>query len=372
MRKLLILLFFVSLLVGCSKNNVPSQYDKKSEKTFQLGVNGETTFKNIMKKHAKVINLDSCYTKYGHSEIFFDISFDISKERKKYAIFSVPANDTATETYFDFEVKKKDDSYPNFAIRKYNKDNSANIKFSLYRDNKLLNVSDMPQIVSGEPCIYTVKVSGEFKRYRQENLAVIGIETAISENEEYVQKYINSLSPDMINIAEDNTAYIIAYPWRTIKVKIEEEGNSGVFGADKIDYEEIIKWSNEKVFNQAICKLEMVDRKVKDYDCKIVFSNLSGSERTVFYDENNKEHSRFSSKKLSYAKVTTDKNHSCDETDYNRDFAYAVAYLLGVSLFDIDQKESTEPLNYNLMVPNRCGINLSFRQWNQLHIRERK
>ena len=357
MKKLLQLLFLALLLVGCSpkSSDIPPRYLKKDEKTIPLGLNGETVFQNILKKNARVIGQDNCYTRYGYGEIFFDVD----KKRRRYAIFSVPEGES--ETFFSFEVRKRDDSSPNFAIRRHNKENS-NVTFSLYRNNRWNNVSNGTQIIPGEPGIYTVRVSGAFKKFRQENLAVISSKKPfmLSENEADLEAFFNSLSPDMVSLAEDNTAYIIAYPWREIRVKIEREKNVN------IDIGELINWANDRVFRQAIVRLIPVGISERDYDCRIIFTNDNmGGKRVTFLDERNKEHSIASTTRLSHARVTARENPAC-ESNYNRDFAYAVAHLLGVTL---DEEERNEVLDPNLMNSNDCGIHLSFRQWNQLHIR---
>ncbi|MDR0304442.1 MAG: hypothetical protein LBH98_06725 [Chitinispirillales bacterium] len=353
MKNMFLLFFLVLFLVSCRKDPTPEKYEKESELEIRMGVNGSSSFKNIMLENAKIVEEDTCYTKYGYGEI----SFNANGKILTYAIFSIPADERDVETYFNFEVEEEnaDLHYRNYVVCAYDKESSKNVKFSLC-DNNFINV---PTNIKNKKNKYLIKVSGEFGKYKQENLIVIGSDFEYNGETRDINDLIDNIENDEKILVKENTAYIVAYPWRNIKVRIE--------GGDTVSNARIVKWANDSIFNQAICRLKLTTDTI-NYDCKIILSDEINSE-FIIYDEDDKEYKRFSSARAAYAKV--DPNNDL----YKRNFACAVAILLGMSLFEDDSDKTS---GYNLMYDEPADYeekakrtHLSFRQWNQLHIREK-
>lgn len=354
MKKLLLLLLSLLLVVGCTR---PGDAKRESDKIFRLGVNGNTAFKNIISEEPVTIGEEEYYTKYGHGEIIFDID-NTTKER--FAIFSIPA-DEDVETYFRFEIESelKYESNTHFVLCTYTELSPKD--FSIYYENGQIKGS-APLLTEATPIKYIVKVAGKFEKYKQENFVVVGVDTSyldVGADNDSLTRYINSISDENKNLFKENSAYVVAYPWRKIKVLVENDNgkiDSSSTVKDMINYA-------DSIFQQAICNVELTtDTSTSNYDCKIILSN-NINKNVVFYDEADEEYSIVLSKEFSYAKVR-DNN--------KRSFTYAIAYLLGVSLFE-DEVESSKTINKNLMDTTIIdGYHLSFRQWNQLHIREKK
>ncbi|MDR0303945.1 MAG: hypothetical protein LBH98_04120 [Chitinispirillales bacterium] len=351
MKKILLLFICGLFFLCCTKPDNPKE---ESEKIFRLGVNGKTSFKNILSNEAIKISGKNCYTNYGYGEIYFDL-LDTTEI---FAIFSVPA-DTFVETYFYFEIEAKNESSPNFVLCSYNKESLDSVNFLLY-SKEGMEIGDIPLLINGGIGKYMIKVSGNLKKheYKQENFIVIGTDSLYNTNStEEIKEYVNLKSNQIKNLSKENSAYIVAYPWRTIKVLVTDDKG-------EIDSAETTKQRiayADSVFKQAICKVERT-LDTTDYDCKIVLSNKE-NKNVAFFDETDREYSVISSTEYRYAKV---------KGDNGRDFTYAVAYLLGVTLFDEKKRDGGERPEQNFMVSDGKGTHLSFKQWNQLHIREKK
>jgi len=344
MNKILCFLFFAVLFIGCS---VKEKYEKESERVLRLGVNGKTAFKNILQESAVTIDNKKRYTKYGHGEITF--TFENENRKETFAIFSVPA-DSFVETYFNFVVEERDESYPWYFLCVYNKKSSQNMEYSVRKGANFVSVATS---VTNSVAGHLIRVAGIFESYKQENLIVIGVDSLLSDETSAlgINEFIISMTDEDKDLARDNTAYIVAYPWRTVRVLIEG-GNSNTNAR-------AVEWANENVFNQAIVRLELTSDST-NYEARIIATN-SGD--VAIYDEAGRIYQRFSSARPAFARVNTAEQ---------RNFSYAVAFLLGVSLFE-DERESNKTFHLNLMnrgegdMSNRT--HLSFRQWNQLHIR---
>ena len=336
--------------------NDPRRIDRESETTFRLGVNGNTSFKNI----ESLPGHQGVYTRFGHGEIIFYNN----GTRETFAIFSVPA-DTFAETYFLFEVEYKDESSPGFLLSFYAQ-NIERANFSIPYDT---GYAELPQIVSGDAGRHIVRLSGDFSasEFRQKNFVAIGTNSLLATtNMNEAGGFITSMDNQTKNLVKKNTAYIIAYPWRTIRVAFFEEVYRRYAGApSRIELQSINICTDYigTIFAQAICRIETVK---ENYDAKIVFSNrVSG---VVFYDERGNVFDPFKSERLTHAKIGRSYYDIFYKRICKRDMARAIAFQLGVSFFE-DERESIKTIFQNLMNPDGAGTHLSFRQWNQLHIR---
>ena len=348
-----LILAFTFLFMGC---NPPHDVKSESDKIFRMGVNGNISFKNILPSER--------YTKYGYGEI----RFEVEGETSTYAIFSVPAEENNAETYFHFVVEAADESSPDFVICMYDKKSSQKLNYSLWTDTGL---KPFPVHLENRTGHYLIRVAGNFERYKQENLIVMGTDSRFeSENSRLdINAFIDAMDNKEKKQVMKNTAYVVAYPWRTVKVLVTD-GFGRIENSNCVD--SMINYANT-VLRQGLCRLKAATD-TNDYDVKIILSSTTPSNRNViFYDEANKEYSFVTSNRFSHALVKQDclheeaENHAENDT-MKRSFTYAVAYLLGVTLIE-DERESEKTLHHNLMDTNNAGTHLSFRQWNQLHIR---
>ena len=353
---------FFALFFAACKANIPDNYNRESERVFRLGVNGNTSFENI--------EGGEFYTRYGHGEI----NFVINAERETFAVFSVPA-DSAVKTYFVFEIEQANESSPNFLLCTY-RENLQGVEFSvLRRTAEGREFVPTPTLIDGKTGKHTIRISGDFrgKEFRQDNFVVIGTDSLYAGADlDEIKKYIDSKSNSIKNLTKENAAYIIAYPWRTIRVGFYEE--VAVIEAPTGTAKQIITPDKgllsrvNEIFAQAICKIEAVD---ENYDVKIVFQGgVPGGNnraRVIFYDERDSIYDAFVSDSLKYASVFK----ISDGFFYPRDVAYAIAFLSGAS-YIADDRESVKTVFQNLMYPFGTGLHLSFRQWNQLHARRER
>ena len=353
MKKILLFSLLIFVFTACS-NRPKEEYKKESEKVVRLGARGVTAFRNIPQNEAITIDNTGRFTRHGYGEI----TFNIDGKNETFAIFSVPAEDSNAVTYFRFFIEGSDERFPNFKLTNFdrtesNNNTSRNLEYSVRVGNSFVNV---PAEITNRNGDFLVRIAGYFEEFRQENLIVIGIDSLLnSENSSFnVNAFINSMTNEDRLRSSHNTAYIVAYPWRTVRVLIEG-GNSNTNAR-------AVEWANENVFNQAIVRLELTSDST-NYEARIIATN-SGD--VGIYDEAGRIYQRFSSARPAFARVNTAEQ---------RNFSYAVAFLLGVSLFE-DERESNKTFHLNLMnrgegdMSNRT--HLSFRQWNQLHIRGRE
>ena len=367
--KRLLLLFLILLFIGCSK---PPDPNKENKTVFRLGANGNTFFENICSTKPVKLGDKEYYTKYGHGEVIFYIEGD----RVSFAIFSVPA-DVDTEVYFNFRIESENESSPNFVICSYSEENNG--RFSIFVDNEQKAI---PYLVSGKASTHLVRVSGIFERFKQENFVVLGTDSLLSnERKEDIISFVNRKSKDDKVLEQENSAYIIAYPWREIRVAFFREtliraGNpSGppIYGKEDTTIETSTLNFLNSVFAQAICSIKVVDPNTEDFDVEIIFSNLISvnahtGPSVTFYDERSMVFDIFNSNSLKFAKLCT-KGYS------DRRLAYAIAYLLGVSLIEDEvgeEREGNDTRIRNLMDTTSDGTHLSFRQWNQLQMRNKR
>jgi hypothetical protein len=317
-------IIFFFLLIGCSKT-----VDKGSDKRIKVGENNGILFENILSGEKR--------TKYGWSEIKFALI------DSAFAILSVPANEYDS-VYFMAKITPEERSpYIWFTSHK----NYSDFSISVNDSYEALNVS--APLSNDKDKQYKIGIRGTFKEYLQENIVLIAYNV---EQEESLEKLKEMTDKEKLE-SGGNSVYIIPYPWRTIRVKIEGEG--------KINSEELINWANKNVFNQAICSLKVVDEIDTVYDCKVILTVFTQKD-FLLLDETGNEYDIFYSNRISYAKI----KYLFPLNDKNRkNFARAVACIMGVTE-DI-------ALPFNLMNENDNNtehVHLTFRQWNQLHASE--
>lgn len=333
MNKYVLCMLLAMLLMGCS--STPPEI-LAINKPMTLGEHGKTSFSNILKETDPV-----SHTRYGYSEIVFNSEIflnDTGAESGTFAIFSLPADEYCS-TYFSLRTEfdtGDSTSFPYYGVSSFD----TTRKFDIVLDDKPCSLSYLLEVNSNNQS-NTIAIKGSFEPYIQHNVVIRGLNDVAQKDTTY--RYD---SPELKRLTQFNSAYLIAYPWRTISVKIE--GDS-IYRLEAI----YLKYYVEKTFKQAICSVAIVNT---GYDFKLIIDTSISTVKIM--DKFHKEFVPFDSHMPKYAIVG--RKPTANSSLY-RNVAYAIAYLSGVS-YDNDGEKNllniTGDINAN---------NLSFRQWNQLH-----
>lgn len=332
-KKNLLLTAALFLLAACS-----GTVDKGSPARVRFGNNNGITFQNILVGERR--------TEYGMSNIHFPAV-------GTYAVVSVPANEENVSTYFTAIVTPEKRT-PKLVLMTYK--NSPGFSLLLNGSNENLDMD-----VSGDQeRSFEVGIRGKFTPYIQENIVLISFDNLHDKSE------LQKLSEAQLRNLGENTVFVVPYPWRTVKVRIE--------GGESSVYNELIAWANLNVFRQAIVRLELAEEG-EEYDCRIILGqNISGGRDYAFLDESGNEFNPHRSNRIVAAQLrfdslnfwkedsdgTLQQYNSPERNAFLKKFSFAVAYLMGVS-------QGNSHNNLMLADDNTSNVHLTFQQWNQLH-----